>query len=109
MAALDVTASLMPERAALLELLRSLGASEWDQPTECPAWTVKGIALHILGDDVSLLSRQRDVGDAERLSLRRVSSRSVVSRTARRLQRAMGRSGRFMSTRLVIESAAVHG
>jgi hypothetical protein len=29
-------------------------------PTECPAWTVKGIALHILGDDLSLLTRQRD-------------------------------------------------
>ena len=26
----------------------------------CPSWTVKGIALHVLGDDLSLLSRQRD-------------------------------------------------
>src|SRR5262249_4305873 len=57
---LDVTAYLAPERASLLELLRGLSAEQWAQPTECPAWDVKGVALHILGDDLSLLSRQRD-------------------------------------------------
>ena len=57
---LDVTAALGPERAALLDLLASLSPEEWDLPTECPAWTVKGLTLHILGDDLSLLSRQRD-------------------------------------------------
>jgi uncharacterized protein (TIGR03083 family) len=49
-----------PERAALLDLLGGLGAEEWGRPTECPAYTVKGIATHVLGDDLSLLSRQRD-------------------------------------------------
>ncbi len=57
---LDATPALAPERAELLDLLRSLSPDDWDRPTECPAWTVKGIALHILGDDLSLLSRQRD-------------------------------------------------
>jgi uncharacterized protein (TIGR03083 family) len=51
---------LVDERRALLELLRGLGPEAWDRPTECPAWTVRGIALHLLGDDVSILSRQRD-------------------------------------------------
>jgi hypothetical protein len=51
---------LAPERASLLELLRGMSAGDWDRPTECPAWSVKGIVLHILGDDLSLLSRQRD-------------------------------------------------
>jgi uncharacterized protein (TIGR03083 family) len=59
-APLDVTPMLRPERAALLELLRGLSADDWARPTECPAWNVKGIALHILGDDLSLLTRQRD-------------------------------------------------
>jgi uncharacterized protein (TIGR03083 family) len=59
-ARLDVTASLRPERAELLTLLRDLSADEWARPTECPSWTVKGIALHLLGDDLSLLTRQRD-------------------------------------------------
>jgi uncharacterized protein (TIGR03083 family) len=48
------------ERAALIGLLRDLDAADWDRPTECPAYSVKGIATHVLGDDLSLLSRQRD-------------------------------------------------
>jgi uncharacterized protein (TIGR03083 family) len=51
---------LRPERAALLALLEPLAADDWARPTECPAYTVKGIATHVLGDDLSLLSRQRD-------------------------------------------------
>lgn len=58
--ALDVTPYLRPERAALIGLLRSLTDDEWAAPTECPAWDVKGLALHIAGDDLSLLTRQRD-------------------------------------------------
>lgn len=57
---LDVIDVLRSERAAFVELLRSLGDPEWRLPTECPAYDVKGIATHILGDDFSLLSRQRD-------------------------------------------------
>lgn len=57
---LDVTPILRPERAALLELLESLQSEQWALPTECPAYTVKGVATHVLGDDLSLLSRQRD-------------------------------------------------
>jgi uncharacterized protein (TIGR03083 family) len=57
---LDLTGMLEPERRELIELLTALEVDEWDMPTECPAWTVKGVALHVLGDDLSLLSRQRD-------------------------------------------------
>jgi len=49
-----------PERASLLDLLRGLSKEDWQRPTECPAYTVKGVATHVLGDDLSLLSRQRD-------------------------------------------------
>ena len=52
-----------PERARLLETLSELTADQWALPTECPAYDVKGIATHILGDDLSLLSRQRDEGE----------------------------------------------
>ena len=48
------------ERVALLDLLGGLDADDWRRPTECPAYDVKGIATHVLGDDLSLLSRQRD-------------------------------------------------
>jgi uncharacterized protein (TIGR03083 family) len=57
---LDLTPDLGPERAKLLELLGDLSAADWERPTECPEWNVKGVALHILGDDLSLLTRQRD-------------------------------------------------
>ena len=56
----DVTAMLRAERQALLDLLRGLAPEEWDSPTECPAWSVHGVAQHVLGDDLSLLARQRD-------------------------------------------------
>src|SRR5215471_16166165 len=59
-AMLDVTPLLRPERSALVDLLHSLGRDDWDRPTECPEYTVKGVATHVLGDDLSLLSRQRD-------------------------------------------------
>lgn len=61
----DVTISTvldvyLPERARLIELLSGLDDTQWAMPTECPAYSVKGIASHILGDDLSLLSRQGD-------------------------------------------------
>lgn len=56
----DVTPFLLPERHAFVDLLRGLDPDQWDAATECPHWTVKGVALHLLGDDLSLLSRQRD-------------------------------------------------
>jgi uncharacterized protein (TIGR03083 family) len=49
-----------PERAALLELLGEMDTRDWVRRTECPAYSVKGLAAHVLGDDLSLLSRQRD-------------------------------------------------
>lgn len=51
---------LVRERHELCALLATLDESGWGAPTECPAWSVKGIALHVLCDDLSLLARQRD-------------------------------------------------
>jgi uncharacterized protein (TIGR03083 family) len=44
----------------MTSLLEGLDRDEWARPTECPEYSVKGVATHILGDDLSLLSRQRD-------------------------------------------------
>jgi uncharacterized protein (TIGR03083 family) len=57
-----------PERSALLGLLDGLSPGDWGCLTECPEYTLKGVATHILGDDLSLLSRQRD-GAEQGLSL----------------------------------------
>ena len=44
----------------LLDLLAGLPAADWDKPTVCMSWSVKDVALHLLGDDVGILSRKRD-------------------------------------------------
>jgi uncharacterized protein (TIGR03083 family) len=48
------------EREAFLSLLSELSPAEWDLPTICVGWTVKDVALHLLGCDVGRLSRGRD-------------------------------------------------
>ena len=56
-----LTAHLLPiVDARLLELLRSLGPSEWKLPTVAPAWKVKDVAAHLLDTQLRKLSRVRD-------------------------------------------------
>jgi uncharacterized protein (TIGR03083 family) len=98
---LDVIAVLTAERSAFVELLRSLDDSDWGRPTECPAYAVQGVATHVLGDDLSLLSRQRD-GAAN--GLLRVLEPGDDFRTA--LDRFNDRwveAAQFLSTALLIE------
>ena len=55
------TVELFPaERQELVSLLSQLSAEEWALPTVCAGWCVKDLALHVLGDDVGVLSRKRD-------------------------------------------------
>jgi len=49
-----------PVRRELVSLLGGLTEDEWMLPTAAPKWTVKDVALHILGGDVGNLSRRRD-------------------------------------------------
>ena len=44
----------------LLKLLANLSVEDWDKPTTCSDWSVKDIALHLLGGDIGILSRKRD-------------------------------------------------
>ncbi len=45
---------------ALLELLNGLSPDDWQQPIVLSTWTVKEVALHLLGGDIGILSRRRD-------------------------------------------------
>jgi uncharacterized protein (TIGR03083 family) len=56
----DVRESLTAQRERLLGLLTSLSMAQWAAPTAAPGWSVKDIALHLLGVDVSWLARNRD-------------------------------------------------
>lgn len=49
-----------PMRLELVRVLGDLSEAEWRYPTACTGWTVKDVALHLLGDDLGLLSRRRD-------------------------------------------------
>lgn len=56
-----LTLHLFPEeRAALLDLLGGLSDDDWKRPTVCEGWSVRDVALHVLGDDLGVLSRRRD-------------------------------------------------
>ncbi|MEW6212364.1 MAG: maleylpyruvate isomerase family mycothiol-dependent enzyme [Acidobacteriota bacterium] len=56
-----ITVELFPDLLEeLLALLGSLTADEWKRPTVCAGWSVKDIALHLLGGEVGILSRKRD-------------------------------------------------
>lgn len=44
----------------LLNLLHHMEKRDWKRETPCPGWTVKDVALHLLGDDIGQLSRGRD-------------------------------------------------
>lgn len=56
-----LTAHLFPELLTrLLEVLGPLAAHEWEAPVPRKPWTVRDVALHLLGGDVGVLSRGRD-------------------------------------------------
>jgi uncharacterized protein (TIGR03083 family) len=56
-----VVTDLFPELLEhLLVLLSGLSAQDWAQPTACTGWSVKDVALHLLGDEAGILSRKRD-------------------------------------------------
>jgi uncharacterized protein (TIGR03083 family) len=56
-----LVADLFPEvLEALLGLLSGLAPEAWEAPTACAGWTVKDVALHLLGVDAGVLSRRRD-------------------------------------------------
>lgn len=49
-----------PLRKHLLALLAELSDEDWGRPGAAPAWSVKDVAAHLLGGDVSILSGWRD-------------------------------------------------
>jgi uncharacterized protein (TIGR03083 family) len=56
-----LVSELFPElRTHLLSLLDSFTPDDWRAPTTAGQWTVKDVALHLLGGDLGNLSRRRD-------------------------------------------------
>jgi uncharacterized protein (TIGR03083 family) len=98
-----------PERAALIDVLRSLSPEDWGRLTECPAYTVKGIATHVLGDDLSLLSRQRDgAEDGTTLMAAELPEADLWTRLDAFNDRWVAAAA-FLSTELLIELLGLSG
>jgi uncharacterized protein (TIGR03083 family) len=57
---IDVVDLFPEERGHLVHLLSALSDAQWSTPTVCPGWTVKDVALHVLGVDIGNLSIRRD-------------------------------------------------
>jgi uncharacterized protein (TIGR03083 family) len=58
---LIMTAHLFPEILdRLIQLLSELDEECWASPTACPGWSVKDVALHLLGVEIGNLSSRRD-------------------------------------------------
>jgi uncharacterized protein (TIGR03083 family) len=74
---MDIRPLLPAERRDLLELLTELDRDEWSAATACPAWTVKDIAAHVLGEELGWLSRGRD-GDTSGLIDETLDQRGFV-------------------------------
>jgi uncharacterized protein (TIGR03083 family) len=56
-----IVVALFPEiLTELIGLLSGLSPEEWKKPTVCPGWSVKDVALHLLGGEIGNLSRRRD-------------------------------------------------
>lgn len=64
-----IVAALFPEiHRELVSLLKGLSFEDWQKPTSCEDWSVKDVALHLLGGDIGNLSRRRD-GHAANVSI----------------------------------------
>lgn len=56
-----MVAHLFPEvLRSLVTLMSDLSSEDWTRLTACASWSVKDVALHLLGGDIGILSQQRD-------------------------------------------------
>lgn len=58
---------LLPLHQRLIVLLRGLSASQWEQATAAPGWTVRDVAAHLLDGMLRRLSSDRDGHRSPRL------------------------------------------
>jgi uncharacterized protein (TIGR03083 family) len=56
----DLPALIESERMELTRLLDGLTVDDWNKASPCPGWSVGDVALHILGDDLGAIARDRD-------------------------------------------------
>lgn len=59
--AIDARSVFRRDRERLSSLLSALSSADWERATACGNWLVRDVVVHVLGDDLSRLSRSRDL------------------------------------------------
>jgi uncharacterized protein (TIGR03083 family) len=90
------------ERAVLLDLLAQLEPDAWTRPSPCPGWSVLDVAVHVLGDDIGVLARDRD-GYFGTVPLGELDSEEDQVAFVDDLNNLWVQAGRRLSPQLVIE------
>lgn len=98
----DHAALIERDRAALVDLLEGLGEDEWKAGTVCPGWSVLDLAVHLVGDDLGVLARDRDGYFGTRPPAS-VESEAAFVTFIDELNDEWIRAGRRMSPQLTIE------
>lgn len=88
------------ERRRLLAFLEGLTPAQWVAPSAAPGWTVRDLALHLLDDDLTWLSHQRDGSTAALVDMS--DRRRFVELLAAKNQRWVD-AARGFSPRVVID------
>jgi uncharacterized protein (TIGR03083 family) len=95
------------ERAEFVRLLGSLTEEESNLPTVCEGWTVRDLAIHLLGGDFSFLSRNRDAHRNETLDSAPDGDSFLDLLNAH--NNRWVEAGRFLSTPLIAELLEITG
>jgi uncharacterized protein (TIGR03083 family) len=102
-----LVADRFPElRLRLIEVLSGLSDEEWARGTVAPRWSVKDIALHLLGGDLGILSRRRDSSNPPQETIRHYGDLVAL---VNRLNDEWVTAARRLSTPLVCELLAFSG
>ncbi len=96
-------------RSALVGLLADITSADWALPSECPGYTVKGVATHILGGDLSLLSRQRDSAENGLLQISVELPEADFRTLLDTFNNRWILTARFLSSRLLVELLRLTG
>ncbi|MCL4562277.1 MAG: maleylpyruvate isomerase family mycothiol-dependent enzyme [Chloroflexi bacterium] len=97
-----IVTDLFPELLdELLALLSSLSDQDWQKPTACTGWSVKDVALHMLGGEIGNLSWRRDGYTIE--SEASITGWEELVAYLNRWNQDWVQSARRISTRLLID------
>jgi uncharacterized protein (TIGR03083 family) len=85
----------------LVDLLASLALEDWQRPIANSTWTVKDVALHLLGGDLGNLSRRRDAQESR--PEKPIQSREELAAFINDLNDVWVRATRRLSPRLITD------